>query len=119
MQIELSKIMLGLLAPQEVIDNFELVNIKEQPDCIILEFEELAGCIPNELENKSYTQAGFWNKIELHTFPQKGKNCFLHIRRRKRKESKTGKIHSNHYDLHKEGMKATDELGAFIKKNNR
>jgi hypothetical protein len=119
MQIELSKSLLGLMAPQEIIDKFELVRVTEQSECILLEFDELATSIPIELENKLFTHEGFCNKLEMHTFPQKGKKCYLQIRRRKWKETSTGKIYSNQYDLHKDGMKATDDLGVFIKKNNR
>ena len=119
MNLEIFKSILGFIAHQEVIDNFELVSYKEYPDYIILEFEELPELLPSELEGQEFKLNGFWNKIELHTFPQKGKGCFLHIRRRKWKAVDTGKFAGNEYNLHKEGMKATRDFGTFLKKNNR
>ncbi len=119
MTIELLHNLLGFIAPPEVINNFELVSFKEQSNCIILKFEELAKLVPSDLEGKKFKLCGFANKIELHTFPQKGKSCYLHINRRKWEDLETGEIYSNHYDLHKKGMKATDDFGAFLKKNNR
>jgi len=119
MKKEISKSLLELLAPEVIIDHFELVSIRENSDCFILEFEELAEMIPTELTGCEVKLSGFTNKIELHTFPQKGKSTYLHIKRRKWEDKSTGKSYSNHYDLHKEGMKATDELGDFLKKNDR
>ncbi len=119
MTLELIKSILHFLAPKVVIDNFELVSVNEYPDYYTLEFEELSELVPDELSGCDFKLSGFTNKIELHTFPQKGKSCYLHIKRRKWTDKKTGKIYSNNYNLHKEGSKATNELGAFLKKNNR
>ena len=119
MQLELFKSILSFIAPQELIDNFELVSYREHGDNIILEFEELPTLVPAELSEKDIKLCGFWNKVELQTFPQKGKGCFLHIRRRKWEDKATGKFFGNQYKLHKEGMKATNDFGAFLKKNNR
>ena len=119
MTLELFKSILSFIAPQEVIDNFELVSFQEYPDYIILEFEELSTLAPSDLLERDFTLDGFYNKIELQTFPQKGKSCLLHIRRRKWKDSETNKTCGNQYELHKEGIKATNDFGAFLKKNNR
>ena len=119
MKPELAKTLLGFVASQVITDHFELVSIKECKDHLILEFEEFVELVPPELSGREINLCGFTNKIELHTFPQKGKSCYLYIKRRKWEDRSTGKTYSNNYDLHQEGMKATDELGAFLKKNNR
>ncbi len=119
MNIELAKSLLGLIAPQVVIDNFELVSIQESTASLIFEFEEFADRMPSALEGKSIKHDGFMNKIELHTFPQKGKSCYLHIRRRRWTDKTDGTSYSNTYEMHSMGMKATDELGVFLKKNDR
>ena len=119
MTLELAKSLLGFIAPDIIIENFELVSIQEYPDYYTLEFEELESLIPSELLGCDVKLNGFANKLELHTFPQKGKSCYLHIKRRKWLDKSTGKTYSNNYDIHKEGMKATNELGIFLKRNNR
>ena len=119
MKLELAKTLLEFVAPKVIIDHFELVSIRESSDHFTMEFEELTDLVPSELSNCEANLCGFTNKIELQTFPQKGKSCYLNIKRRKWKDKSTGKTYSNNYDLNKEGMKATDELGAFLKKNNR
>ena len=116
MKTELAKTLLGFVASQVITDHFELVSIKEYKDHFILEFEELVELVPPELSGREINLCGFTNKIELHTFPQKGKSCYLNIKRRKWEDRSTGKTYSNNYDLHQEGIKATDELGAFLKK---
>ena len=119
MKLELAKTLLEFVAPKVIIDHFELVSIRETSDHFIMEFEELSDLVPSKLSGCEVNLCGFRNKIELHTFPQKGKSCYLHIKRRKWEDKSTGKTYSNNYDLHREGIKATDELGAFLKKNNR
>lgn len=119
MDLEIAKTLLSFLAPKVVIENFELVSIIENEDYIILEFEEFGHLIPLELKGQKTKQNGFMNKLELHTFPQKGKSCYLHVKRRRWEDCSTGTSHCNSYDFHRAGMKATNELGEFLKKNSR
>ncbi|MCP3923093.1 MAG: transposase [Desulfobacterales bacterium] len=116
MTLELAKSLLSFIAPDVIIKNFELVSIHESSDCFTLSFEEFPSLTPSELRGCDVKQDGFRNKIELHTFPQKGKSCYLQIRRRKWTDKLTGNTFSNHYDFHKDGMKTTNELGEFLKK---
>ncbi len=116
MTLELAKSLLSFLAPSVVIENFELVSIEEKSEYFVLGFEEFKHLVPSELSGCDFKLSGFKNKIELHTFPQKGKAYFLHIRRRNWVDKKTEKSYCNHYDIHKQGMKTTHELGVFLKK---
>ncbi len=116
MKLELAKSLLSFVAPKIVRDNFELVSVQENTEFFVLEFEEYKDLVPEELSGRNFKLNGFENKLELHTFPQKGKSCYLHIRRRRWCDKETNKNYINDYELHKEGMKATDELGDFLKK---
>ena len=116
MTLELAKSLLGFIAPDIVTENFELVSIQEKSEYFILEFKEFENLVPSDLSGCDFKLSGFENKLELHTFPQKGKACYLHIHRRKWADKQTGKTYSNHYDIHKQGMKTTHELGVFLKK---
>lgn len=108
--------LLNLIAPKELVENFELVEIVENTGSISLLFEELASKVPKSLEGKDVVLDGFMNKVELQTFPLKDKTVYFVVRRRRWKEKNSPKeSYSNPYDLHIDGMKTTKEFGAFLK----
>jgi len=108
--------LLKLVAPAELTDNFDLKDITEKKDSILLLFEEKAERIPEKLQGKEVIMDGFVNALELQTFPLKDKTVYFVIRRRRWKEKGTlDKSYSNTYDLHDKGMKTTKEFGAFLK----
>jgi hypothetical protein len=108
--------LLGLIAPKELTENFELVEIAETALTITLYFRENESNVPEELQGKEVVQDGYLNKIELQTFPLKDKTVYLAIHRRRWKEKgKSTPSYNNTYNLHLEGMKTTNEFGAFLK----
>ena len=108
--------LISLIAPREVTENFELVEIIEKRDMITLYFAELPNRIPKALQGKPVVLDGYLNQLELQTFGLKDKTVFIAIRRRRWKEKgDTDKSYSNTYDLHIDGMKTTKEFGAFLK----
>jgi hypothetical protein len=112
--------LLKLIAPKEITDNFELVEIIEKETSITLYFKELETKIPPELQGKEVVQDGYLNKLELQTFPLKDKTVYLAIQRRRWKEKgTTSPSYDNTYNLHIEGMKTTNEFGAFLKEELR
>ena len=62
---------------------------------------------------------GFMNPIELQTFPTKGKEVFLLLKRRHWKIKGSNENYFNTYNFHELGMKATKEFGAFLKEIGR
>jgi hypothetical protein len=108
--------LLKLIVPQEITDNFELVEIIERTNMITLSFEEITSRIPNPLQGKEVVLDGYLNQLELQTFPLKDKTVYIALRRRRWKEKGDNKqSFSNTYKLHVEGMKTTKEFGAFLK----
>ncbi len=113
---ELVDLLLGLIAPQELIKNFTVVKIVEAKTAITIVFEEKKDKVPLELQGKEVVLDGFLNTLELQTFPLKDKTVYFAIKRRRWKEKSTeGKSYNNTYDLHDQGMKTTKEFGAFLK----
>jgi hypothetical protein len=113
---ELVDLLLGLIAPEEIIKNFTVVKIVEAKGTITIVFEEKTDRIPSELLGKEVVLDGFLNTLELQTFPLKDKTVYFAIKRRRWKEkSAEGKSYSNTYDLHDQGMKTTKEFGVFLK----
>jgi hypothetical protein len=112
----LYKELVGLIAPNEIAENFELKQIIEKESSITLYFEEKLEMIPDELKGKEVVQDGYLNKMELQTFPLKDKTVYIAVRRRRWKEKgNTKESFTNHYELHFEGMKTTKEFGIFLK----
>ena len=105
-----------LIAPAEVVNNFDFSEIQETSKNILLVFTEKKDQIPPVLKGKEVVLDGYLNKVELQTFPLKDKSVFIVIRRRRWKDkgSKEPGI-SNNYKLHEEGIKTTKEFGAFLK----
>ncbi len=113
---DLHEELLKLIAPKELTSNFDLKDIIEKKDSIIILFEEKSDRVPDELLGKEVIMDGFVNNLDLQTFPLKDKTVYFAVRRRRWKErNTTGKSYSNTYDLHEKGMKTTKEFGAFLK----
>jgi hypothetical protein len=105
-----------VLFPKEIALNFEIKEVKEEKDRIILKLEELPELLPKSLqEDKEIVLDGFCNPIELQSFPLKGKPVFLNVYRRRWKRKGEDTHYSNTYNLHPEGVKATAEFAAFLK----
>jgi hypothetical protein len=106
---------LSVLIP-ESLASFHLISVEELPDCIILRLEDSPDAVPKALANsRTVVLDGFTNPIELQSFPLKGKPVYFRIYRRRWKESGSKTHHSHSYDLHPEGVKATQEFASFLK----
>ncbi len=105
-----------LLAPGEINKNFEVVTVNEKKESITITFEEMANLIPQGLKGKDAVLDGFLNPLGLPTFPLKDKTVYLSVKRRRWKErGKTDTSYHNTYNLHRQGMKTTNEFGDFLK----
>lgn len=112
--------LIKLIAPGVISENFELKAIEEKTETITLFFEEKPELIPQELKGKEVVQDGFLNSVELQTFPLKDKAVYLSIKRRRWKEKGSqGPSYNNSYELHRKGMKTTNEFGDFLKEELR
>ncbi|CAN5296175.1 hypothetical protein BH23BAC3_BH23BAC3_20720 [soil metagenome] len=113
---ELSRAVLELIVPVQILDCFELQGVEESADSITLILHEHSDRIPAQLQGKDIILDGYCNPIELHSFPQKAKAMFLRLyRRRWRVKSERGKPYSNSYEFAPKGTKATHAFGAFLK----
>ncbi|MDP2159399.1 MAG: hypothetical protein Q8K02_02875 [Flavobacterium sp.] len=108
--------LLKLIAPDQITDNFELVEIIEKSHSISFIFVEKDDHIPIDLQGKEVVLDGFVNHLELQTFPLRDKTVYMIVRRRRWKEKgKPEESYTNQYDLHYTGMKTTKEFGDFLK----
>jgi len=116
MVIEAMQELVKLIAPGVISEKFEFKAVEEKSETITLFFEEKPDLIPEALVGKEIVQDGFLNSIELQTFPLKDKAVYLSLKRRRWKEKGSqGPSYNNSYELHRKGMKTTNEFGDFLK----
>ncbi len=118
----MSQELLKLFVPVYILEHFEYEKLEEVSGVIRIELVEKQD--PNHLpksilNNGQVILDGYMNTLELQTFPTKGKEVFLLLKRRRWKIKGSSKSHYNTYDFHQEGMKATREFGAFLKEIGR
>jgi len=111
---------LRLLVPQEILESFELNKIIENDSELLFDLIEKASCIPQPIAGKEVVLDGYLNVTTLQSFPQNGKQCYIHLRRRRWKEkgSPDNKAYHNEYEYTAAGTMATKSFGAFLKRNS-
>ena len=106
---------LRLVAPEEILKFFELIEIKEGSTSNELYFEEKKELIPSILSGQDAVLDGFCNSLSLLNFPLKGKPTYLILKRRRWKQKGGGEHYSNDYYFNHPNIKATKEFAAFLK----
>jgi hypothetical protein len=109
MLLELAKYVL----PSEIIEYFELVEIKEEDEVLHLYLDEL-NVIPEENTHLHLSSNGFYESSTIKDFPLRDKPVLLHVRRR-RWIDESGKSYSRGWDLRAEGTRYSKELASFLK----
>lgn len=114
--------LIRLIVPDEILAHFTYERLEELSGVIriyLIEKDD-PNHYPKSLIGKGKRSLnGFMNPIELQTFPTKGKEIFLLLKRRRWKLEGSNKSHFNSYSFNEEGMKATREFGAFLKEIGR
>jgi len=77
--VELKQVM-SLILPKGLEEYFELVEIKETEECLILCLDE-RNIPPIAYKNVKTISKGFFEPSSIRDFPLRGKSCFLNVRR--------------------------------------
>ena len=102
-----------ILLPKILIDNFELIDYKIQPERIDFYFSEY-NSVPNNYSG-NYISKGFYKEATIQDFPIRGKEVYLHIKRRRWQDKDTGAVIKRKWDLVSEGTRITKEFADFLK----
>lgn len=108
-------ISLNFLLPPKYQEDFEAIELIRKKQEWMLIIHEKQDNIPKQLQGKDVVLDGFLNPIEIVDHLFKGKLMYLKIYKRRWKEKGTKESYYNEHQLHKKGMKATDEFGDFLK----
>lgn len=118
----MEKGLISLLVPDDILEHFEYEKLEELSGVIRIHLVEKQD--PNHypksiLGKGARSLNGFMNPVEIQTFPTKGKEIFLVLKRRRWKLEGRTESYFNNYSFTEKGMKATKEFGAFLKEIGR
>jgi hypothetical protein len=99
--------------PSEVVEFFELTNIKESENTLHFYLEE-HNIIPTEYSGIDLLPNGFYSESTIKDFPLRDKKVILHISRR-RWIDVNGKSYSRQWDLVASGTRYSREFACFLK----
>ncbi len=111
-------IVLDLVFPEGLREYFELVDHKSDADNLHLYLDEI-NSIPEEFKGQKLESKGFFDAVTIQDFPIRGRNVYLHIRRRRWLNHKTGKVVFRNWDLVAKGTRITNDFAAFLKEISR
>ncbi len=114
--------LIKLFVPDYILEHFEYENLQELRGVIYIYLVEKNDKThhPKEIKDKKEVLLnGFMNPLELQTFPTKGKEVFLILKRRRWKLKGSNKSYHNTYSFNDKGIKATKEFGDFLKEIDR
>lgn len=106
--------LLKVLLPELLITHFDIVKHQTKDNVLHLYFEEKKD-IPEEFSSGIVISHGFHKEVTIQDFPIRGKQVYLHIKRRRwlNKTSKT--VVQRDWDLVAQGTRMTVEFAAFLK----
>jgi hypothetical protein len=106
----------SFLIPKEILIDFEIKNIEDTEELLIIELVEKLQNISKLGKDETLVNNGFMNPLELQHFPMNGKKCVLKLQRRRWKE--IGSVTGNYFNTYSyavTGTKVTPSFGAFLK----
>jgi hypothetical protein len=99
--------------PTELVDCFDLVDIKEEGAILHLYLDE-KDVIPEEYTHLQLSGNGFYESSTIKDFPLRDKKVLLHVRRRRWLDER-GKSYSRQWGLAAEGTRYSKEFAYFLK----
>ena len=117
-----TKELIRYILPEEIIDYFDVVDIKEIEYDSEVELHihlDEKFIYPPEHSTKKLESKGFLKAVQISDFPIRDKKVLLIVRRRKWQDELTGKIYTRLFDLKHKGTNYTKEFAAFLKENPR
>lgn len=104
-----------LVLPKVLVEYFTIVDMRSQADKIEFWLDEKEYMEREDYKKGTIRSYGFTQSKTIQDFPLRGKPVFLHVRRRRWRDSSTGEIFSYSYDdLTVEGSKLTSEFGTYV-----
>lgn len=103
-----------LLLPEGVLAYFAVTKFTESPTAIDLYLEE-KNQKPEEFKSDKLVSKGFFDEITIQDFPIRGRAVFLHIKRRRWLNERTGDTVFRNWTMVAKGTRMTTEFASFLK----
>ena len=103
-----------LLLPEGTLDYFDLVNVQEGSNEIVIYLEE-KNVVPEQYAGQESERKGFWAPVVIQAFPIRGKKVFLNVRRRRWILKKSNEYIKRNWRLVAEGTRMTQDFASFLK----
>ena len=101
--------------PEGILDYFDITEVKETNDKLILILEEKP-LLPAEQSHRKLHSNGFYPLTEIQDFPIRKKACFLQVKRRRWLDIDTREVFSRDWNLVAKGTRMTNEFALFLKR---
>ena len=103
-----------LLLPEGTLDYFDLVDVKESVNEVVIYLEE-KNIVPEKYTDQDIESKGFYDPVIVQDFPLRGKKVFLNIRRRRWLLQKHNEYISRNWRMVAEGTRMTQDFASFLK----
>ena len=110
--------LLPLLLPDGLLVYFTLSNHMFDEETLHIFLDE-KNLVPDEYSGQKILSKGFLEPVIIQDFPIRGRNVFLHIKRRRWLNLKTSKVVHRNRDLVAQGTRITKDFAAFLKEIGR
>ena len=112
------KSLLPLLLPDGLLVYFTLSNHNFDEETLHIYLEE-KNVIPDEHAGQKLLSKGFFESVTIQDFPIRGRNVFLHIKRRRWLNLETNNVVHRNWDLVAQGTRITKDFASFLKEIGR
>ena len=103
-----------LLLPEGTLDYFDVVDVKERVNEIVIYLEE-KNLVPEQYSGESTESKGFYDPVVVQDFPLRGKKVYLNIRRRRWILKKSNDYICRNWRMLAEGTRMTQDFASFLK----
>lgn len=104
-----------LLLPEGTLDYFDVVDVKERVNEIVIYLEE-KNLVPEQYSGEATESKGFYDPVVVQDFPLRGKKVYLNIRRRRWILKKSNDYICRNWRMLAEGTRMTQDFASFFKR---
>lgn len=108
------KALMPLIIPAGVSDYFQMTHYSQDENRLDVFLEEM-NIIPEEFEGNKLLSKGFFQAITLQDFPIRGRQVYLHVKRRRWLNQDTDKVVYRNWELVAKGTRITQDFADFLK----
>ena len=112
------KALIDFIIPTGISDYFTMTHYSVGDDRLDIFLEEI-NVIPEEFQANKLISKGFFEPVTLQGFPLRGRQVYLHIKRRRWLNQDSQKVVYRNWELVAKGTRITQEFADFLKAISR